>query len=807
MLYGWIQASVVHAGATDSNAVPRFNVQGYLVSDTIAVAPDVLPMVLGQTGTNFDVNEIVRAASSLQTIYARSGHTNVSVAVGAEEMTNSVVTFHVFESAVPQIRIAGKRYTILSNQVELADNLLPPPVTNAPVAVVSSSKPVRPSKPPTPEQEAVREKISQLEELDRIAQYPTLPPPTTQMIFARAAVDTNDLHTALSDRLYQWSQQNEHDLLLPPGTNSVASTNRGQVFEVKGYELTGNSLLPTNITELVMQPYIGTNITFEDIRSALKDLQTVYTEHGFATVSVTLPRQTLSDKIVKVRVFEGRLTDIEVVHNHYFSSNNIMRALPSLHSNMTLTRPIFEAELDRANQNQDRQIYPSIEPGLVEGTSELKLDVKDRLPLHAKVEFNNENSPGTPDLRINSSAEYANFWQMEHSLGVQYSFSPEAYKAGNQWAFYDKPLVANYSTFYRLPLGSAPAVEDLVTSSGPGNFGFDEATRKFNLPPPSGRTELNIFASRSTIDTGVTTLSDKTILDVPGVISIQEKDDQQDITVNEDVGTRLSIPATSTSDFQSTISGGLDYKLYQLTSHKTNNFLFSIITRDIGGNLLPPVTSTVSSPNPPPKGATIKQLEYLPLSVRYDANWRNPWGTTTFGFGVSYNLWHSGSAKDLEAITGSSGSHGHWVILTPSVSHDFMIHTNWTLSVRADAQLASEPLISNEQYGAGGVNSVRGYHEGEVFGDDGWHTSIELKTPPHVVGIVDKKNVLSVRGSIFMDYAQVSLIDPAGRTGSASLWGLRFRRHYFLRLALGRPFHLRLAAHWHPGRLGRAAAF
>ena len=54
---------------------------------------------------------------------------------------------------------------------------------------------------------------------------------------------------------------------------------------------------------------------------------------------------------------------------------------------------------------------------------------------------------------MNGSAVYDNLWQAEHSLGVQYGFSPEVYKQGNQWNFYDQPTVAYYSAFYRLPAG------------------------------------------------------------------------------------------------------------------------------------------------------------------------------------------------------------------------------------------------------------------------------------------------------------------------------------------------------------------
>ena len=45
---------------------------------------------------------------------------------------------------------------------------------------------------------------------------------------------------------------------------------------------------------------------------------------------------------------------------------------------------VFQRELDLANANRDRQVYPVIGPGLEPGTSELTLKVKDRFPLHAR---------------------------------------------------------------------------------------------------------------------------------------------------------------------------------------------------------------------------------------------------------------------------------------------------------------------------------------------------------------------------------------------------------------------------------------
>src|SRR5262245_54380307 len=543
-------------------------------------------------------------------------------------------------------------------------------------------------------------------------------------------------------------------------------TNAPVRIPVKNYEIAGDTLLSLESLTAVFSKYTGTNITVDDIVKAASDLQLEYRTRGYPTVNVTLPPQQITNGIVKIRVFVGRLSQITVSDRRYFSSNNVMRALPSLRTNLILNGPIFQAELDRANANQERQIYPRLEPGEVENTTRLILSVKDRLPLHGRIELNNQSSPDTPELRINSSVAYNNLWQYEHSLGLQYNFSPERYKTGEQWNWYDQPLVANYSGFYRLPLGNPESVASTVGVK-PGSFGFDEASRRFRLPPGSGRPELNFYASRSTIDTDLLILSDRVLQDIPGVIRITEQDVQQDLTVNENLGARLNVPLRPVgTNWLASLSGGLDFKKYSLVSYKTNNFFFTTISVDDQGktNI---IHSQVSSPVP----TTARRLDYLPLSFRVDVTERDSWGITALGLGIAGNAWYSGSRTDLRRITGSTESSGNWIILNPSVSRDFVIRTNWTISVRAEGQWTDQPLISNEQFGNGGVASIRGYREGEVFGDTGWRVNFELKTPPHVVGIVYAGQRLIVRGSIYMDYGETYLIDPNGRKATTPLWG------------------------------------
>ena len=65
---------------------------------------------------------------------------------------------------------------------------------------------------------------------------------------------------------------------------------------------------------------------------------------------------------------------------------------------------------------------------------------------------------------------------------------PEIYKQATSGISMMTPSVAYYSAFYRLPLGNPEPIENMVANN-PGSFGYNEATRKFNLPPPTGQPE------------------------------------------------------------------------------------------------------------------------------------------------------------------------------------------------------------------------------------------------------------------------------------------------------------------------------
>jgi hemolysin activation/secretion protein len=118
---------------------------------------------------------------------------------------------------------------------------------------------------------------------------------------------------------------------------------------------------------------------------------------------------------------------------------------------------------------------------------------------------------------------------------------------------------------------------------------------------------------------------------------------------------------------------------------------------------------------------------------------------------------------------------------------------DWSLSLSANGQWSSEPVIGNEQFALGGTSGVRGYHEGEVYGDTGWRTLFDLHLPPFQVGSfpTDKGATPAyLRCSWFMDYGEASqLAQPSGSavrewgTGAGFYW--TEGQHIDARLTLG----------------------
>ncbi len=513
------------------------------------------------------------------------------------------------------------------------------------------------------------------------------------------------------------------DVPMPVPTNTVSptvATNAKLGFKVEKYLVMGNSiLLPEEIGRIFtnVPSAFGTNVTFDEVRAQLSNLQTAYRERGFVTVSVGLPQQKLTNATVKVKVTEGRLAAINVMDNRHFSEENVRARAAELAYEHAPQLPRFSTRTrHRQRQPRPARFIPSSAPAPEPETSALTLKVKDRLPWHARVEVNNQATPGTPQLRANFNTQYNNLWDLEHQVGLQYSFTFEQFKSGHDYqsTLFDAPLVANYSAYYRLPLGTYRSVQQQLDDQ-PRSFGYNEITHKFILPPPTGRPDLTFYASRSTTDTGIQ-LGQQSIVSQTPLLIISSQDSGENFTLNENLGTRLSLPLPALAGISSTLSLGLDFKRYRLVSYNTNNFPTTIVTTNQDGT--PRFINFTTSSGQPTQRALV---DYLPFNAGLSGSIPDKLGTTFFNANANFNVL-SILSKDADFARASytTKAHAQYVTLQMGADREQKIHGDWSVRLHADGQWADGPLFSNEQFALGGTAGVRGYTDGEAYGDSGW---------------------------------------------------------------------------------------
>jgi hemolysin activation/secretion protein/AraC-like DNA-binding protein len=558
-------------------------------------------------------------------------------------------------------------------------------------------------------------------------------------------------------------------------------------FQVDRYEVRGNTVLSSNVIDRVLAPFTGASVGISTVTNAMAALQLEYFQRGFVTVKVTAPPQQVTNKAVLFQVTEGRLAAVKILHNRYFSSNNIMASLPYVKTlssgERILNAKVFQTELDRANANPDRQIAPEVRPGLEPGTTALILDVKDRLPLHGRVEFNNYSPPGTPELRLNANLSYDNLWQLNHSLGFQYGVSPTFMKPSLGEDTHlslnplDTPEVSFYSGFYRAPLGAPEAAEKQIQQDQT-HFGYNETTKQFVPPPATGRPELTAYASRST--TGPTISGPESTVVDTSLLNIQQQLITQQYTSQTTAGARLSFPLPQWEEIQSSLSVGLDYKEDKVVTLPTNYFYYTTIVTH--GNTLG-VPPTVSHSTIPIAGtATFPALNYTPLFLGWSGSRQDHWGQSK----SSEALWSRFDAS-LSLVAGTGGTitanrafpilianspeaTTGFVAVRPQLSRTQVLPENFTVSGSLSGQWANEPLLNLEQLALGGNQSVRGYREGEFYADTGWIGQLELRSPVYWRGVNRR---IGTQITVFCDYGQGYALDPGVVPVShEALWGM-----------------------------------
>lgn len=158
-------------------------------------------------------------------------------------------------------------------------------------------------------------------------------------------------------------------------------------------------------------------------------------------------------------------------------------------------------------------------------------------------------------------------------------------------------------------------------------------------------------------------------------------------------------------------------------------------------------------------------IRYVPFSIAYNARLTGELVASQFSATLNFAL-RNLADKQVDCYGQKVdqfeckrlGAHSNYLDLKLEYQRTQKLPYGMSWMTRVGGQVASQPLISNEQFSAGGADSVRGYLESERLGDDGWQAGMEWRSGSFAG---DKTPGLQEwRCLIFAETARLRIQDP-----------------------------------------------
>ncbi len=215
-----------------------------------------------------------------------------------------------------------------------------------------------------------------------------------------------------------------------------------KTFELKGVEFNGNTVFKNSYLQKQVEDLIGVTVTIGDVHEIAREITQFYREKGYITSFAYLPPQTIGNGIVKIDIMEGKVGNVKVQGNKWAKESYIRK-------NIFAQKKVKEGKLFNVNYlkkaanklNAPNYLKGNVKvvKGEVPETSDIILDVEDRVPITLSAGFDNMGIYYIGDYKANVTAGIENLTGYGDRLSATTFFTGGMFGVG---------------TNYALPLGS-----------------------------------------------------------------------------------------------------------------------------------------------------------------------------------------------------------------------------------------------------------------------------------------------------------------------------------------------------------------
>jgi hemolysin activation/secretion protein len=171
-----------------------------------------------------------------------------------------------------------------------------------------------------------------------------------------------------------------------------------------------------------MQKFFGKPVTLGGLDEITREVINFFREQGFPVVNVEVLQQTVKDGVIQILAVEARVGRVKVENARWFRPDNIRKEI-NLREGDKIDANQLQDDMNWLNTNPFRTADLKFEPGEKDGTSDLVIDVKDRLPFRIYTTYDNYGIDLTGKNRQSVGFNLGNLFSVDQQAGFQYTTS------------------------------------------------------------------------------------------------------------------------------------------------------------------------------------------------------------------------------------------------------------------------------------------------------------------------------------------------------------------------------------------------
>ena len=188
--------------------------------------------------------------------------------------------------------------------------------------------------------------------------------------------------------------------------------------------VTGIELLKSEEFQQKLQPYFGRPATLSVLDKVCRDVIEYYRNQGFPVVNVVVPRQTVREGAIQFLVTEAHVGKVIVEGARWFNPDRLKSEV-SLREGDKVDAAQLQEDIRWLNNNPFRQANLAFQPGEEPGTTDVILEVNDRMPLRFFFTYDNYGIDLTGKNRLSTGFNFGNLFNLGQQANFQYTTSTQ----------------------------------------------------------------------------------------------------------------------------------------------------------------------------------------------------------------------------------------------------------------------------------------------------------------------------------------------------------------------------------------------